>query len=149
MLQKVADLDLPESEEYETHNNLIYSIVNENLQRGVKEQEIRDNLDKISTSAKEAARNQLKLRYLLQRIAVEEGVTVANAEVENVLMRYALRARKTVKEFIRTEKLNETKLRRDIRNNLRNEKVLYAVLGHAQLTGPGAMAAAPKPEETP
>ncbi len=149
LLQKVADLDLPESEEYETHNNLIYSIVNENLQRGVKEQEIRDNLDKISTSAKEAARNQLKLRYLLQRIAVEEGVTVANAEVENVLMRYALRARKTVKEFIRTEKLNETKLRRDIRNNLRNEKVLYAVLGHAQLTGPGAMAAAPKPEETP
>lgn len=148
LLKTVENLDLPESEESEVHNNLVYSIVDENLQRGVKEQEIRENLDKISASAKEAARTQLKLRYLLKRIADAENLVVTDQEVDSALLRQAQRDGVSVKDFIRTRKLNEAKLRRDIRTGLRNGKAMDAVLSHAKLTGPGAEQAAQKQEDT-
>ena len=138
-LMKNAVLDVPESEEHEESHRIVYEMVEENTRRGVPEQEIRDNIGKISESAKKAAQDRLKLRYLLKRIAREEKIEVADAEVAAVLGQYAQRAgAKSVKEWLQRSKLKEAEVRKGLRADLLTTKTIDALMGHAKLTGAGA-----------
>ncbi len=138
-LMKGAALEVPESEEQEESHRIVYEMVEENTRRGVPEQEIRDNLAKISESAKKAAKDRLKLRYLLKRIAREEKIEVADAEVAAVLNQYAARSgAKSVKEWLQRSKLKEAEVRKGLRADLLTTKTIDALMGHAKLTGAGA-----------
>ena len=140
-LMKNAVLDVPESEEHEESHRIVYEMVEENTRRGVPEQEIRDNIAKISESAKTAAKDRLKLRYLLKRIAREEKIEVAEAEVAALLAQYAARSgAKSVKEWMQRAKLKEAEVRKGLRADLLTSKTIDALLGHAKLTGAGAAA---------
>ncbi|MGD9611720.1 MAG: trigger factor [Kiritimatiellia bacterium] len=140
-LMKNAVLDVPESEEHEESHRIVYEMVEENTRRGVPEQEIRDNIAKISESAKTAAKDRLKLRYLLKRIAREEKIEVAEAEVAALLNQYAARAgAKSVKEWMQRAKLKETEVRKGLRADLLTSKTIDALMGHAKLTGAAAAA---------
>jgi FKBP-type peptidyl-prolyl cis-trans isomerase (trigger factor) len=57
-LLKAPTLDVPESEAHDESHRIVYEMVEENTRRGVPEQEIRDNLAKISESAKTAANDR-------------------------------------------------------------------------------------------
>ncbi len=61
-LLKGAALDVPESEANSESNRIVYEMVNDNARRGVPEQEIRDNIGKITESAQTAAKDRVKLR---------------------------------------------------------------------------------------
>lgn len=138
-LMKNAALDVPESEAHAESNRIVYEMVEENSRRGVSEQEIRDNLSKISESAKKAAQDRLKLRYLLKRIAREEKIEVAEAEVAALLAQYAARSgAKSVKEWFQKAKLKEAEVRKGLRADLLTTKTIDALMGHAKLTGEGA-----------
>ena len=138
-LMKNATLDVPESEAHEESNRIVYEMVEENTRRGVSEQEIRDNIAKISESAKKAAQDRLKLRYLLKRIAREEKIEVAEPEVAALLAQYAARSgAKSVKEWLQKAKLKEAEVRKGLRADLLTTKTIDALLGHAKLTGAGA-----------
>ena len=138
-LMKNATLDVPESEAHEESNRIVYEMVEENTRRGVSEQEIRDNLSKISESAKTAAQDRLKLRYLLKRIAREEKIEVAEPEVADLLAQYAARSgAKSVKEWLQKAKLKEAEVRKGLRADLLTTKTIDALMGHAKLTGAGA-----------
>ncbi len=138
-LMKNATLDVPESEEHEESHKIVYEMVEENTRRGVPEQEIRDNLAKISESAKTAAKDRVKLRYLLKRIAREEKIEVADAEVAAVMNQYAARSgAKSVKEWMQKAKLKEGEVRKGLRADLLTTKTIDALMGHAKLTGDGA-----------
>ena len=140
-LMKNAVLDVPESEEHDESHRIVYEMVEENTRRGVPEQEIRDNIAKISESAKTAAQDRLKLRYLLKRIAREEKIEVAEAEVAALLNQYAARSgAKSVKEWMQRAKLKEAEVRKGLRADLLTSKTIDALLGHAKLTGAGAAA---------
>jgi trigger factor len=138
-LMKNATLDVPESEAHEESNRIVYEMVEENTRRGVSEQEIRDNLSKISESAKKAAQDRLKLRYLLKRIAREEKLDVAEAEVAALLAQYAARSgAQSGKEWLQKAKLKEAEVRKGLRADLLTTKTIDALMGHAKLTGTGA-----------
>ena len=138
-LMKNATLDVPESEAHEESNRIVYEMVEENTRRGVSEQEIRDNIGKISESAKKAAQDRLKLRYLLKRIAREEKIEVAEPEVAALLAQYAARSgAKSVKEWLQKAKLKEAEVRKGLRADLLTTKTIDALMGHAKLTGAGA-----------
>ncbi len=138
-LMKTAALDVPESEEQEESHRIVYEMVEENTRRGVSEKEIRDNIAKISESAKAAAKDRLKLRYLLKRIAREEKIEVADAEVASVMNQYAARSgAKSVKEWLQRAKLKEAEVRKGLRADLLTTKTIDALMGHAKLTGDGA-----------
>ena len=138
-LMKNATLDVPESEAHEESNRIVYEMVEENTRRGVPEQEIRDNIGKISESAKTAAKDRVKLRYLLKRIAREEKIEATDAEVTALLNAHALRSgAKSAKEWLQRAKLKETEVRKGLRADLLTTKTIDALMGHAKLTGAGA-----------
>ena len=138
-LMKSAVLDVPESEEHEESHRIVYEMVEENTRRGVPEQEIRDNIAKISESAKTAAKDRVKLRYLLKRIAREEKIEATDAEVTALLNAHALRSgAKSAKEWLQRAKLKETEVRKGLRADLLTTKTIDALMGHAKLTGAGA-----------
>ena len=138
-LMKNAALDVPESEAHDESHRIVYEMVEENTRRGVPEQEIRDNIGKISESAKTAAKDRLKLRYLLKRIAREEKIEVSDAEVTAVLNAQALRSgAKTAKEWLQRAKLKEGEVRKGLRADLLTTKTIDALMGHAKWTGAGA-----------
>lgn len=138
-LMKGATLDVPESEAHEESHRIVYEMVEENTRRGVPEQEIRANIAKISESAKTAATDRLKLRYLLKRIAREEQIEVADAEVTGLMNAHAARAgAKSAKEWLQRAKLKEGEVRKGLRADLLTTKTIDALMGHAKLTGEGA-----------
>ena len=138
-LMKNAVLDVPESEEHDESHRIVYEMVEENTRRGVPEQEIRDNIAKISESAKTAAKDRVKLRYLLKRIAREEKIEATDAEVTALLNAHALRSgAKSAKEWLQRAKLKETEVRKGLRADLLTTKTIDALMGHAKLTGAGA-----------
>ena len=138
-LMKNAVLDVPESEEHDESHRIVYEMVEENTRRGVPEQEIRDNIAKISESAKTAAKDRVKLRYLLKRIAHEEKIEATDAEVTALLNAHALRSgAKSAKEWLQRAKLKETEVRKGLRADLLTTKTIDALMGHAKLTGAGA-----------
>ncbi len=138
-LMAKATLDVPESEEHEESHRIVYEMVEENTRRGVPEQQIRDNIAKISESAKKAAQDRVKLRYLLRRIGREEKIDVTDAEVTAMLNQYALRSgAKSVKEWLQRAKLKEVEVRKNLRADLLTTKTIDALMGHAKLTGEGA-----------
>jgi hypothetical protein len=83
---------------HEESHRIVYEMVEENTRRGVPEQEIRDNIAKISESAKTAAKDRLKLRYLLKRIAREEKIEVTDAEVAALMNAHAAALRREVRQ---------------------------------------------------
>ena len=138
-LMKKAVLDVPESEEHEESHRIVYEMVEENTRRGVPEQEIRDNIGKISESAKTAAKDRVKLRYLLKRIAREEKIEVTDAEVAGLMNAHAARSgAKSAKEWLQRAKLKEGEVRKGLRADLLTTKTIDVLMGHAKLTGAGA-----------
>ena len=138
-LMKQAVLDVPESEEHEESHRIVYEMVEENTRRGVPEQEIRDNIGKISESAKTAAKDRVKLRYLLKRIAREEKIEVTDAEVAGLMNAHAMRSgAKSAKEWLQRAKLKEGEVRKGLRADLLTTKTIDALMAHAKLTGAGA-----------
>ena len=145
-LMKDARLDVPESLAQDESNRLVYEMVADNSRRGVPEQAIRDNLAQISDSAKVAARDRLKLRYLLRRIAREEQIQVTEAEVTTLLNAEAARlGHRSVREWLAASKLKEKDVRTSLRQDLLTSKTIDFLLAHAKLSGAGA--AEPKKEE--
>ena len=138
-LLKGAELDVPESEAHDESHRIVYEMVEENTRRGVSEQEIRDNLAKISESAKTAAKDRLKLRYLLKRIAREEKIEVADAEVAALMNAHAQRSgAKSAKEWLQKANLKEREVRHGLRQDLLTSKTIDVLLAHAKLSGEGA-----------
>ena len=146
-LMKQTTLDVPESQAHDESHRIVYEMVQENSRRGVPEQQIRDNLGKISASARAAAKERLKLRYLLKRIAREEQIAVADAEVQTLLDAHAVRAGfRSPKEWLQQAKLKESEVRKNLREDLLTTKTIDALMAHAKLTGAGAAAT---PQEEP
>ena len=138
-LMKGAAVEVPESAAQDESHRIVYEMVEENTRRGVSEQEIRDNLGKISESAQTAARDRLKLKYLLKRIAREEKIEVLDAEVTSLLNAHALRAgARSAKEWMQKANLKEKDVRAGLRQDLMTSKTIDALLAHAKLSGAGA-----------
>ncbi len=138
-LMKDVTLDVPETAVQEESHSIVYEMVQENSRRGVPEQEIRDNLAKISESAKVAATDRLKLRYLLKRIAREEKITVMDSEVASLMASHAIRSGSgTAKEWMKKANLKEKEVRSSLRQDLMTSKTVDFLLANAKLSGDGA-----------
>ena len=130
---------MPESEASSESHRIVYEMVEENTRRGVSEQEIRDNIAKISESAKSAAQERLKLRYLLKRISREEQIEVADAEVSALMHAHAQRAgAASVKAWMQQSHLKEKEVRDGLRQDLLTSKTIDFLLANAKLSGDGA-----------
>ena len=89
------------------------------------------DIQKMLENVKPRAEFRVKSRLLLEQIARQEGITIEEAEVEDLLQRLAASSGKTVsqvREFYREQNLMEV-----LRQQLRDEKTMKMLIGKADL----------------
>ena len=129
-LLKRTEFDLPESVVAEETNLTMRGMLRDIVGRGATREDIEKNRDAILGAATTASKDRVRLRYILSRIAEEEKVQVAEAEVDRRLQAMAEQYRLPV-----------TQLRADLEKrhglealtaDIRNEKALEQLVAEAK-----------------
>ncbi len=125
-LLKKADFDLPESQLAEEINNTLDRMMNEAQYRGLTREDLEQNREAIIGNATATAKRQLRLRYLLGRIAELEGITVSDAEVDAKIQALADEFRSTPEQI--RARIEKNERMGQLRAQIRDEKTMQRLL---------------------
>lgn len=95
LIDKV-ECELPEGHVRNETHRVLTDIIQQNQNRGVDEEVIKENQKELLASAAESARSRVKGSFILLRIAEEEKITVSRAEIEEYITVMAARYGTTV-----------------------------------------------------
>lgn len=130
-LLKRTEFDLPESVVSEETNLTVRGMLHDIVGRGATREDIEKSRDAILGAATTAAKDRVRLRYILSRIAGEEKITVAEAEVEQRLQTMAAQYRMTVEKLRAT--IEERHGFEALNADIRNEKALALLVADAKV----------------
>jgi trigger factor len=123
--------DMPESLLESETREIVYSIVNENQQRGVSKEALDAQKDQIYATAANTARERIKASFAFQRVAEKEGVRVEQVEIarrlQDMAAQYKMPVDKLVKELEKSGGLG------GVYSQLLNEKVVDLLVQYAKL----------------
>jgi trigger factor len=123
--------DLPESLVEDETRSIVYSIVNEQQQRGVLKDAIDAQKDQIYATANTAAKQRVKATFVFQRIAEKEGARVDQMDVarrlQEMAAQYKIPVEKLVKDLEKSGRMSE------IYNQLLSEKVIDLLVQFARV----------------
>ncbi|MBI2437453.1 MAG: trigger factor [Lentisphaerae bacterium] len=122
-------LELPETLVQEEIHHQFSSLVRQNLLRGVSREILAEKRADLLSNATSTATEKVKLGYILHRIAEEEKITVADAELDGFVESLAQRFSMAVSQL--RQELEEKKELDSIRRQLRADKTLDFLLAHA------------------
>jgi trigger factor len=130
-LLNTVQCELPESLVEDETRSIVYSIVNEQQQRGVLKDAIDAQKDQIYATANTAAKQRVKASFLFQRIAEKEGTRVDQVEVgrrlQEMAVQYKVPLDKLVKDLEKAGRIGE------IYTQLLNEKVIDLLVQFARI----------------
>jgi trigger factor len=123
--------DLPESLVEDETRSIVYSIVNEEQQRGVLKDAIDAQKDQIYATANAAAKHRVKAIFVFQRIADKEGTRVEQTDMARRLQemsaQYKIPFDKLVKDIEKAGRMT------DIYNQLLSDKVVDLLVQYAKI----------------
>ncbi len=90
LLAKVS-FDLPESLVQQETRSIIYDVVRENSLRGVTKQQLEDQKEEIFGQAVASAKDRLRVSFILDAIAEQEGIKVEEREINERIAQMAQR----------------------------------------------------------
>lgn len=130
-LLKKTEFDLPESEVTEETGRTIRTMVNSMMgQGGSTREDLEQNRDELLATATTTAKNRLRLRYILARIAEEAKVEVASGDVDKKIQEFAVQQQTT------PEKMREVIKKRygieGLQADVRAEKTLEFLINSAK-----------------
>jgi trigger factor len=129
-LLKKADFDLPESQVSDEINATMDRMMNEAHYRGQTREDLEKNREAIIEHATASAKRQLRIRYVLGRIAEQEKITLTDAEVDQKIAELAVDFRMKPEQLRAQVEKNE---RMDmLRSQIRDEKTLRFLLDEAK-----------------
>ena len=129
-LLKKMDFDLPESLVSDEVNTTLDRMMNEAHYRGMTRENIAQNREAILENATNIAKRQLRLRYVLGRIAEQEGITVSDEDVSKKIEAMAADYREAPEKLrAQIEKNERMEL---LRSQICNEKTINALLDEAK-----------------
>jgi len=123
--------DLPESLLEEETREIVYSIVNDNQERGVSKETLDAQKDAIYASASETARERIKANFAFQRVAEKEGIRVEQVEIARRLQEMALQYKMPVDKLMK--ELEKGGGLAAVYGQLLNEKVVDLLVQYARL----------------
>ena len=100
-LLAAADFELPQEYVRSETKRIMDDIVRQNQERGVTDDEIRENTEDIVSNAGTAARDRLKSAFILTRIAEKEGIKVTKQEFDQRINLLAARSQMTRDKLMR------------------------------------------------
>ena len=124
--------DVPESIVQRETQNTVYDVVSQNVRRGIAQTEIEAHRGEIFETAKRTAGSEVKLRYILHKVADAENLDVSAAELEVEFGRLATQSRLTPLQA-RTQLQKNGRLE-GLRDMIRRDKALDFVLAQAKVT---------------
>jgi trigger factor len=92
-LDEAVEIPLPDSAVEAETQNAMGRIINQNMQMGVGEEEFEKNKEAIFAGATQAARRDVKLQIILNRIAEGEEITVENDDLTRAVYSMAMQQR--------------------------------------------------------
>jgi trigger factor len=123
--------ELPESMVEEETRSIVYSIVNEQQQRGVLKDAIDGQKDQIYGTANTAAKQRVKASFVFRSIAEKEGVRVEQMDVgrrlQDMAAQYKVPFEKLVKDLEKSGRINE------IYTQILSEKVIDLLVQFAKI----------------
>ncbi|MSU57897.1 MAG: trigger factor [Pedosphaera sp.] len=133
-----VNFELPESAVARETRNVVYDLVNENAKRGVSREIIEKEKDSIYAAAASNAKDRVKLSFLIQKIAEQEDIKVAQEEilqrVQTMAAMYQIPAEKFVKDLQKRNGFVE------IYDQLAHEKVMQFLENNAKVETAPAVA---------
>jgi trigger factor len=130
LLDKVQ-IPLPESLVDEETRGIVYSIVQDNTQRGTPTEVIDAQTEQIYAAAKTTALQRVKAQFIFQRVADKEGVRVEQMDVlqrlQTLALQYKVPADKLYKDLQKNGRIS------DIVNQLLSEKVIDLLVQFARI----------------
>jgi trigger factor len=125
-------VEVPESVvQRETQSN-VYDVVSQNMRRGIAKEEIETHRGEIFEAAKRTATGDVKLRYILHKIADAESMDVSAAELDTEIQKIAAQSRMTPQQA--RSQLQKNERMEALREALRRDKALDFVLAQAVVT---------------
>jgi len=117
-----VNFDLPEGPVANRTRHIVYDLVRENTKRGVSREVIEKEKDAIYSAAANNAKDQVKLDFIVQRIAEKEEIKVSQEEVlrrvQTLAAMYQIPADKFIKDLQKRNGVVE------IYDQLAHEKVM-------------------------
>lgn len=129
-LLKKTEFELPESQVADEINATLDRMMNEARYRGATREDLEKNREAIIEGASASAKRQLRLRYVLGRIAAEEAITVSDAEVDGKIAELSVEFR-TKPEQLRAQ-IEKNNRMDTLRSQIRDEKTLQFLLAEAK-----------------
>ncbi len=129
ILLSSTQFDLPKSLLEEEIRNIHDEIVEENKARGIPIATIEENQDRILAHAQEIAKNNVKARILINKIAKAEGIEPTQEELYNRILMLADRYKIPPKKFI--NQIQKNRSLSEIFNQITIEKTLDFILSQA------------------
>ena len=126
-----ANFDVPESSVQDQTRHLIHDIVRENEMRGVPRNVLEEKKEDIFNNAKATAAGQVKLGFILGKIAEAEKLEVSNDELIAEVSRISAQQNTPPKKFIK--QLQENNGFESIRESLLNRKTIDFLLQSANI----------------
>ena len=130
LLNRVT-FELPESAVAQQTKRVVYDLVQENAKRGISRQVIEQEKDKIYSAANQIGAEQVKVSFLLRKIAEKEDVKVSQQEIAQrigqLAAMYQIPAEKFAKDLQKRNGLIE------IFDQIMNEKVLDLLQQNARI----------------
>jgi trigger factor len=135
LLEKV-ECELPEDMARAESNRVLREIVQENAQRGVTQDMLKENEKELVSTASQTARNRVKGSFILMRIAQQEQLTVENNDMLGWVANAARQNDMPMDRVIR--ELNKRGALPQVRSDILSSKALDFVVSNAAVSVEGA-----------
>jgi trigger factor len=131
LVEKV-ECELPEGLLNREIRNVMTQIVRENMSRGITQEALTEKETEIKAAASKSAKDRLKSRFLLSRIAKKEKMGVSEQEVLWALAQVADQNGKGIEQVIKEVKKNDGF--DEVREQIVHQKVMALVASKAKVT---------------
>jgi trigger factor len=131
LLEKL-NFELPESAVAAETRNVVYNLVRQNTQRGVAREIIEKQKDEIYAAAASTAKERVRLAFIVQRIAEQEKIQVAQEEALRHAQRLAMMSQVPLEQFIKD--LQQRNGVNELYEQVLHEKVLELLEKNATIT---------------
>jgi trigger factor len=108
-------------------------IMVQNMQRGVPEEEFVKNKEAFHADCQEIARRELRLRFVLERIAQAENIEVTSEELSRAVYNLAMQQRTPVDDIVRDLRKNRERVR-NLQRQVLLGKAIDLVVDKASIT---------------
>ncbi|MFO7936819.1 MAG: trigger factor [Kiritimatiellia bacterium] len=117
-LLKRASFDIPESELSESMRNILDQMLREAQMRGMSSEDLASQRDEVLRSASDSAANQVRMKYMIRKIAAKEGISASHEDVK-------AKVESMAKEFNMTPGEIRKRLAENENENVLNEQVVF------------------------